>query len=110
MKRNKLPSEKTMRYFSDLLLEVLKDHKPVKRKVLVDLVQNLNTKETKFSGRVLRYTVNYMRANGVAPIIGSDDGYQLTKDKALILKSINRLKSSVSTQMDAIYGLTTFIR
>ena len=104
------PSLETMKYFSDLLLEVLKDYKPIKRKVLVDLVQNLNTKETKFSGRNLRYTVNYMRSNGIAPIIGSDDGYQLTKDKALILKSINRLKSSVSTQMEAIYGLTTFIR
>lgn len=104
------PSEETMKHFSDLLLEVLKDYKPIKRKVLVDLVQNLNTKETKFSGRNLRYTVNYMRSNGIAPIIGSDDGYQLTKDKALILKSINRLKSSVSTQMEAIYGLTTFIQ
>ena len=110
MKNNKLPSEKTMRYFSDLLLEVLKDNKPVKRKILVDLVQNLNTKDVKFTGRNLRYTVNYIRSNGIAPIIGSDNGYQLTKDRTLILKSINRLKSSVSTQMEAIYGLTTFIR
>lgn len=107
--KNKLSNE-TMEYFSDLILEVLKDNKPVKRKLLVDLVQNLNTKETKFNGRNLRYTVNYMRSNGVAPIIGHDDGYQLTKDKALILKSIKRMKASVSTQMEAIYGLTSFIQ
>lgn len=107
--KNKLSNE-TMEYFSDLLLEVLKDYKPIKRKILVDLVQNLNTNSTKFNGRNLRYTVNYMRSNGVAPIIGSDDGYQLTKDKALILKSIKRMKASVSTQMEAIYGLTSFIQ
>lgn len=61
-------------------------------------------KQTFNNQRLMKLT-NYIRTQGLAPLISGSDGYYITSDKRIIKEMIISFKQRVESQLAAIKGL-----
>jgi len=95
-----------------ILLKALKmktnDMKHIKGAKLIDWFRT-NKDSIGFKGAFnnarLMKLINYIRANGLAALCSSSDGYWITKDPAVIREMIQSFESRVASQQAAIKGL-----
>ena len=76
-----------------------------------DIVKRFNEKnyEYKLSGVRLRKLVNYIRSNGLLPLIATSKGYYVSYEKEEILSQIKSLReraSSINKCADGLEGFT----
>jgi hypothetical protein len=71
-----------------------------------DIVQRFNDRnEFKLSGVRLRKLVNYIRSNGLLPLIATSKGYYVSYDKEIIelqIKSLNQRAQSIINCSDGL--------
>lgn len=70
---------------------------------------NLNQINLKFTEIKLRKCVNYIRANGLLPLIANSKGYYVSYDIEEIQNQIKSLQQRASSIMDASIGLINYI-
>lgn len=76
----------------------------------VFLSKNPKYKIRKLSGVRLRKLINYIRTNGLQPIIGSSKGYYVSFEANDIQEQINSLNERASSILGCANGLSKFIK
>jgi len=100
---------KNIEYFANLTIDILKfAKKPLKQELLVLEINRLSICGM-INDRSLRYIVNHIRCESLAPLVAHDEGYFITHNKELLQRSINRMRASIQTQLDAINGVEKFL-
>lgn len=68
-----------------------------------------NGMKTKFTDVRLRKMVNYIRLNGIAPVIATQKGYFISQDPDEIQKQIESLEQRARSQIESANGLRKYI-
>jgi hypothetical protein len=74
-----------------------------------DIVHEMNAMGNKISQARLRKIVNYIRTNGIAPIIATSNGYYMSDSIEEIRKQVRSLRERASSIMDAANGLEKYM-
>lgn len=74
------------------------------------LIKNPKYKIRKISGVRLRKLINYIRTNGLQPIIGSSKGYYVSFEANDIQEQINSLKERANSILGCANGLSKFLK
>jgi hypothetical protein len=76
-----------------------------------DIVSRFNDRNTglKLSGVRLRKIVNYIRSNGLLPLIATSKGYYVSYDKSIISSQIKSLRQRSFSINNCASGLEKFI-
>jgi hypothetical protein len=85
---------------------------PLKGPEIVKIVNNNKDKygiKTSFSNVRLRKCCNYIRTNGLLPIIATSRGYYVSEDKGEILKQIESLEQRANSILKSAEGLKKII-
>lgn len=86
---------------------------PIKSKLIVTRLNEylfLKGYKIKMSGVRLRKIVNYIRSNGLIPLIATSKGYFVSKNKMDILDQIKSLKERARSIERCAKGLEKFIK
>jgi hypothetical protein len=89
-----------------------KKENPIKSELIVTRMNEyLNTKgyKTKMNGPRLRKIVNYIRTNGIIPLIANSNGYFTTDCKKTIEEQINSLNQRANSIKNCAIGLQKFL-
>jgi hypothetical protein len=78
---------------------------------IINTLYQLETMERQFpvNGVKLRKMVNYIRKNGILPIIATSRGYFVTYEKELIEKQIKSLNERAAGIKDAANGMLRYL-
>jgi hypothetical protein len=74
------------------------------------LSKNTKYKIRKISGVRLRKLINYIRTNGMLPIIGSSVGYYTSYDSDIIQEQITSLQERANSILGCSNGLSKFLK
>ena len=74
------------------------------------LMRNPKYKIRKISGVRLRKLINYIRTNGMLPIIGSSNGYYVSFEADVIQEQINSLQERANSILGCANGLSKFLK
>ncbi|MBC8315241.1 MAG: hypothetical protein H8E51_07035 [Bacteroidetes bacterium] len=94
------------------LIQILQEHADQENAIYSnDLCRKMATrcKVEKFSGPRLRKMVNYLRVNGILPVIATSKGYYLSYNKDIIELQIKSLFERASAIRKSAYGLQKFL-
>jgi hypothetical protein len=86
---------------------------PYKSPLIVSKVQAiLGSRQIRmsFNERKLRKFVNYIRINGIEPLIATKDGYYITRDPKTISKQISSLEERARSIQMCANGLMKFTK
>jgi hypothetical protein len=75
----------------------------------VQAVLGINQIRIPFNERKLRKCVNYIRVNGIVPLIATSSGYYITNDARVIRKQINSLDQRARSITMCANGLTKWL-
>jgi len=98
-----------------LIIKGMENHKkenPIKEP---QIIKSLNEKKEalgltkKVTGVRLRKMINFIRSNGMAPIIANSNGYFMSWDQQEILDQINSLNNRAEGILSAAAGLKRFL-
>jgi predicted ATP-dependent protease len=87
-------------------------HNPLKSDEVVKIINNNKDKyklKTKFTNVRLRKCCNYIRKNGLLPLIATSKGYYVSMDKNEISKQIESLEQRASAILRSANGLKEFL-
>lgn len=85
---------------------------PIKSKDICEAINNkrvLYGLKRQFNGVRLRKITNYIRSNGILPLIATSDGYYTSNDTSEIKKQIESLKQRANAILNSATGLEIFI-
>lgn len=107
-------TEEDLRIVKVLLLGLSKRNKnnPLKANELVKIINTNKDKygiKSTFTSVRLRKCCNYIRTNGLLPIIATSKGYYVSEDKMEILKQIESLEQRASSILKSAEGLKRII-
>jgi hypothetical protein len=91
-------------YFS-----IYSKNKPIKEPEFVRIFNEKNL-GVKLNGVRLRKLVNYIRANGIVPLIATSKGYYISYDKKEIETQIKSLYQRASSIKNCANGLSNFLK
>lgn len=93
----------------DILVEGFKKIDKNQPKTAPEIVRMINDKygKNKITQPRLRKYVNYIRANGLIPLIATSKGYFVTHDKEIIKSQIKSLRERANAINKAATGLET---
>ena len=93
------------------VVETLKNIRiPTKASVIVDFLRvPMWLNGVKFTDVKLRKYANYIRSNGLLPLIATSDGYFVTSDTEKIEKQIKSLEQRANSIMKCADGMRKFI-
>jgi hypothetical protein len=74
------------------------------------LIKNPKYKIRKITGVRLRKLINYIRTNGLQPIIGSSKGYYVSFEANDIREQINSLEERANSILGCSNGLSKFLK
>lgn len=74
-----------------------------------EIVNKMKAAGYKITGERLRKIVNYVRSNGLLPIIATSKGYYVSYDKEEISKQIKSLHQRANSILSSANGLNKFI-
>ncbi len=95
------------------VLECGSELNPYKAPLIVAKVQavlGVDQIRIPFNERKLRKCVNYIRVNGIAPLIGTGDGYYITDDPEIICKQVQSLQQRARSIQMCANGLMKFTK
>jgi hypothetical protein len=87
-------------------------HNPLKSDEIVAIINKNKEKyklKTKFTNVRLRKCCNYIRKNGLLPLIATSKGYYVSTDKNEINKQIESLEQRASAILRSANGLKEFL-
>jgi predicted glycosyl hydrolase (DUF1957 family) len=85
---------------------------PIKAPEIVKSVNDYlerNNKKQNFNEVRLRKSVNYIRVNGIIPLIATSNGYYTSYNRAQIVKQIESLRERASAILACADGLNKFL-
>lgn len=91
----------------DVIKKVDKNN-PIKAPNLIQRVKQITNKE-KFAQARLRKIINFIRANGILPVIATSNGYYTSYETNEILKEIKSLNERADAIKFASDGLKIFL-
>jgi hypothetical protein len=94
------------------VLQSASELNPYKAPLIVAKVQavlGINQIRIPFNERKLRKCVNYIRVNGIAPLIATKDGYYITYDTEIICKQVESLQQRARSIQMCANGLMKFL-
>jgi hypothetical protein len=83
---------------------------PIKARDIVVAMNNHRAGGKKFSEVLLRKLTNYIRSNGVLPLIATSDGYYCSTDSAEIIKQIQSLEQRARSIQRCADGLNRYLK
>ena len=86
--------------------------KPMKTDELLKFVNyyGIENKLIKIRGARLRKLINYIRSNGLLPVIGTQSGYFVSYDEKDISDQIKSLTERSNSILDCCYGLNKILK
>lgn len=95
-----------------LLIEGFKNHSeknPIKEPKLCQVLNSVLNGRVRMTGARLRKCVNYIRSNGLLPLIATSNGYFVSYDKEVIGRQIKSLEQRARSIMSCSQGLKKFV-
>jgi len=94
------------------LIQILQEHPNMSAAIFSeDLCRKMAVRYQveKFPGSRLRKMTNYLRVNGILPVIATSKGYYISYDKEMIESQIKSLLERASSIRKSAYGLQKFL-
>ena len=94
------------------ILSNVEKSNPIKTDELLKVLNYCGTEKKlmKVGGARLRKLINYIRSNGLLPVIGTQYGYFVSYDEKDISNQIKSLTERSNSIMDCVYGLNKILK